>query len=100
MKSFAILGATALSMASMASAFVSPIHPIGTDSWTPGKNVTISWQDDNTAPKLSTNPIFDIFLMTGGDQSQLELATIASDVNGGKTLSIEYTVPYVSPPGQ
>ncbi|KAF9585592.1 hypothetical protein BGW38_001645 [Lunasporangiospora selenospora] len=62
--------------------------------------VTISWTDDHSSPLLSTKPVFDIFLMTGADDHQIKLATIASNVKGGSVSSVKYLVPYVAPPGQ
>ncbi|KAF9538963.1 hypothetical protein EC957_005999 [Mortierella hygrophila] len=81
-------------------AFVYPITPISNTVWKPEQDVTISWSDDKHAPLLSSNPIFDIFLMTGADDKQKKLATIASNVDGGTTTSVKYHVPHVSPPGQ
>ncbi|KAF9094313.1 hypothetical protein BGX29_009542 [Mortierella sp. GBA35] len=38
--------------------------------------------------------------MTGADDKQTKLTTIATNVKGGITNSIKYLVPHVSPPGQ
>ncbi|KAI1316636.1 hypothetical protein EDD11_009671 [Mortierella claussenii] len=92
----AVLGATA----SFASAFVNPLEPWGASVWVPGTQVNITWDDDKVAPLLSTNPVVDIFLNTGGDQTNLKIATVATGVNVGKTNSYLYTVPNVSPPGK
>ncbi|KAF9174521.1 hypothetical protein BGX21_002384 [Mortierella sp. AD011] len=92
----AILSATA----SLAAAFVNPTDPWGETKWVPGTTVNITWNDDNNAPLLSTNPIVDIFLNSGGDQSNIQMATIATGVDAGKTSSVTYTVPNVSPPGK
>ncbi|KAF9150154.1 hypothetical protein BG015_008031, partial [Linnemannia schmuckeri] len=81
-------------------AFVYPDTPIGNTVWKPDSNVTISWSAAHNDPLLSSKPIFDIFLMTGADDNQEKLATIASNVNGGTTTSVKYHVPNVSPPGQ
>ncbi|KAG0292194.1 hypothetical protein BGZ96_004428 [Linnemannia gamsii] len=81
-------------------AFVYPNTPIGDTVWKPNSNVTISWRDDKQPPLLSSKPVFDIFLMTGADDKQKKLATIASNVNGGTTTSVKYQVPNVNPPGQ
>ncbi|CAO3567114.1 unnamed protein product [Mortierella alpina] len=85
---------------SIARGFVYPETPVGDTVWRPDSNVTISWSDDKVAPTLSSKPVFDVFLMTGADDHQEKLATIASDVKGGTTKSISYIVPHVSPPGQ
>ncbi|KAF9203557.1 hypothetical protein BGZ49_006292 [Haplosporangium sp. Z 27] len=91
-----ILSATA----SLAAAFVNPVDPWGSTLWKPNTNVNISWTDDGTAPKLTTDPVVDIYLNTGGDQSNIKLATIATGVDAGKTSSVSYLVPNVSPPGK
>ncbi|KAG0348843.1 hypothetical protein BG004_003990 [Podila humilis] len=84
----------------LVSAFVYPSAPIGATVWKPESTVTISWTEDKVAPLLSSNPVFDIFLMTGADDRQIKLAKIASNVKGGTTNSVKYVVPHVSPPGQ
>src|SRR5690242_1611933 len=95
------LTATLLShLPTPSDAFVYPNTPIGNTVWKPEQNVTISWRDDKQAPLLSSKPIFDIFLMTGADDKQKKLATIATNVNGGTTTSVKYHVPHVNPPGQ
>ncbi|KAG0045808.1 hypothetical protein BGZ83_008976 [Gryganskiella cystojenkinii] len=93
--SFAVLGA----VASIASAFVSPSEPIGSTIWKPNTQVTISWTDDGVSPKLTTNPVFDIFFMTGSNDVQIKLSTIATGFKGGANTTINWTVPSVSPPG-
>ncbi|KAG0206124.1 hypothetical protein BGX28_002377 [Mortierella sp. GBA30] len=80
--------------------FVYPESPVGDTVWNPDTAVTISWSDDKQTPSLSTKPVFDIFLMTGADDHQTKLATIATNVKGGTTKSISYLVPHVSPPGK
>ncbi|KAF9124011.1 hypothetical protein BGX30_001145 [Mortierella sp. GBA39] len=98
---FLTLTATLLShLPTPSDAFVYPNTPIGNTVWKPEQDVTISWSDDKHAPLLSSNPIFDIFLMTGADDKQKKLATIASNVDGGTTTSVKYHVPHVNPPGQ
>ncbi|KAF9109153.1 hypothetical protein BGX27_007947 [Mortierella sp. AM989] len=87
-------------LSSTADAFVYPATPVGATVWRPNSNVTITWTDDNTAPTLASKPVFDIFLMTGADDHQIKLETIATNVKGGATDSVNYKVPYVSPPGQ
>ncbi|KAH7029983.1 hypothetical protein BKA57DRAFT_541370 [Linnemannia elongata] len=95
------LTATLLShLPTPSDAFVYPNTPIGNTVWKPEQNVTISWRDDKQAPLLSSKPVFDIFLMTGADDKQKKLATIATNVNGGTTTSVKYHVPHVNPPGQ
>ncbi|KAG9061115.1 hypothetical protein KI688_007744 [Linnemannia hyalina] len=95
------LTATLLShLPTPSDAFVYPKTPISNTVWKPEQDVTISWHDDKHAPLLSSSPIFDIFLMTGADDKQKKLATIASNVDGGTTTSVKYHVPHVSPPGQ
>ncbi|KAF9409559.1 hypothetical protein BGZ76_005670 [Entomortierella beljakovae] len=86
--------------ASLAAAFVNPTEPWGESKWVPGTNVTITWIDDGTEPKLSTNPIVDIFLNSGGDQTNVKIGTVATGINAGTTSSFVYTVPYVDPPGK
>ncbi|KAF8939910.1 hypothetical protein BGZ47_007941 [Haplosporangium gracile] len=81
-------------------AFVYPHTPIGNTVWKPDSDVTISWSENNLAPLLSSSPIFDIFLMTGADDKQKKLDTIATNVDGGTTTSVRYHVPHVNPPGQ
>ncbi|KAK3830720.1 MAG: hypothetical protein J3R72DRAFT_455554 [Linnemannia gamsii] len=88
------------SFISTATAFVYPNTPVGDTVWKPNSNVTISWRDDKQVPLLSSKPVFDIFLMTGADDKQKKLATIATNVNGGTTNSVKYHVPNVNPPGQ
>ncbi|KAG0044584.1 hypothetical protein BGZ83_010186 [Gryganskiella cystojenkinii] len=82
--------------------FVYPETPVGATVWKPNTDVTISWSDDKTPPLLSTKPVFDIFLMTGADDHQKKLATIATNVKAGPggVSSVKYRVPNVSPPGQ
>ncbi|KAF9923329.1 hypothetical protein FBU30_006626 [Linnemannia zychae] len=96
------LASTALLITCLISvqAFVYPDSPIGNTVWKPNTNVTISWRDDKQAPLLSSKPVFDIFLMTGADDKQKKLATIATNVKGGTTTSVKYLVPNVDPPGQ
>ncbi|KAF9905489.1 hypothetical protein EC991_001598 [Linnemannia zychae] len=100
MKTATVLLLTASSLLSTATAFVYPNTPIGNTVWKPDSNVTISWRDDKQAPLLTSKPVFDIFLMTGADDKQKKLATIATNVNGGTTNSVKYHVPHVNPPGQ
>ncbi|KAF9203691.1 hypothetical protein BGZ59_001484 [Podila verticillata] len=82
--------------------FVYPETPFGATVWKPNTEVTISWSDDKVPPLLSTKPVFDIFLMTGADDHQKKLATIATNVQAGPggVSSVKYHVPNVSPPGQ
>ncbi|KAF9353604.1 hypothetical protein BGX26_008633 [Mortierella sp. AD094] len=87
-------------LSSIANAFVYPATPVGATVWKPNSNVTITWTEDNIAPTLSSRPVFDIFLMTDADDRQIKLETIAADVKGGAVNSVNYKVPYVSPPGQ
>ncbi|KAF9185046.1 hypothetical protein BGZ51_002988 [Haplosporangium sp. Z 767] len=97
---FASLFYTLSAFTSLVHGFVYPSSPITETVWKPNTNVTISWTDDTQAPRLSSKPVFDIFLMTGSDDEQIKLATIATDVEGGSTTSISYLVPHVSPPGR
>ncbi|KAK3828129.1 MAG: hypothetical protein J3Q66DRAFT_409376 [Benniella sp.] len=91
---------SSLYLPSLAHGFVYPATPVGATIWKPNTEVTISWSDDKQPPLLSSKPVFDIFLMTGADDNQVKLATIATDVSGDATQSVKYQVPYVSPPGQ
>ncbi|KAF9908348.1 hypothetical protein EC991_009900 [Linnemannia zychae] len=89
------------SLVSMATAFVNPIDPWGETKWVPGSKVTIMWDDKNPeGPALSTNPIVDVFLMTGSDQQMVKLATIAEKVNANTQRNVTYTVPTVAPIGK
>ena len=96
---FAILSSLS-ALSTLVEAFIYPSNPVGATVWKPNTNVTIIWSEDKLAPLLSSNPVFDIFLMTGSDDHQMKLATIAADVKGGTTNSVKYQVPYISPPGQ
>ncbi|KAF9430275.1 hypothetical protein BGZ76_000896 [Entomortierella beljakovae] len=87
-------------LTSIANAFVYPATPVGNTVWKPNSTVNITWSDDKSAPLLSSKPVFDIFLMTGADDRQIKLQTIATNVKGGSTNSVTYKVPHVSPPGQ
>ncbi|KFH70766.1 hypothetical protein MVEG_03614 [Podila verticillata NRRL 6337] len=103
MKFAAALSVGILSLSSLdlfANAFVYPSTPVGATVWKPDSTVTIAWTDDKQAPRLESEPVFDIFLMTGSDDHQTKLATIATNVKGGITNSVKYVVPHVSPPGQ
>lgn len=103
MKFATALSISVLSLSSLdlfASAFVYPSTPVGATVWKPDSTVSISWSDDKEAPLLASKPVFDIFLMTGSDDHQIKLATIATNVKGGVTNSVKYVVPHVSPPGQ
>ncbi|KAG0041038.1 hypothetical protein BGZ82_000017 [Podila clonocystis] len=73
-----------------ASAFVYPSSPVGATVWKPDSTVTIAWSDDKQDPSLASKPVFDIFLMTGSDDHQTKLATIATNVKGGITNSVKY----------
>ncbi|KAG0034748.1 hypothetical protein BGZ81_003446 [Podila clonocystis] len=73
-----------------ASAFVYPSSPVGATVWKPDSTVTIAWSDDKQVPSLASKPVFDIFLMTGSDDNQTKLATIATNVKGGITNSVKY----------
>ncbi|KAG0215912.1 hypothetical protein B0O80DRAFT_23296 [Mortierella sp. GBAus27b] len=86
-------------LSSLVHGFVYPSTPIGATVWKPNTNATISWSDDKQQPLLPSS-VFDVFLMTGADDHQIKLATIATNVRGDTTQSITYQVPYVSPPGQ
>ncbi|KAF9147802.1 hypothetical protein BG015_010506 [Linnemannia schmuckeri] len=89
------------SLISYATAYVNPIDPWGETKWVPGSKVTIQWDDKNPEPPaLSTNPIVDIFLMTGSDQVMVKLATIAEKVNANAIRNVTYTVPTVDPIGK
>ncbi|KAF9131436.1 hypothetical protein BGW39_001816 [Mortierella sp. 14UC] len=88
-------------MVSMATAFVNPIDPWGETKWVPGSKVTIMWDDKNPeGPALSTNPMVDIFLMTGSDQQMVKLATIAEKINANTIRNVTYVVPTVAPIGK
>ncbi|KAF9206490.1 hypothetical protein BGZ49_002358 [Haplosporangium sp. Z 27] len=87
-------------LSTIADAFVYPSTPVTETVWRPNSNAVISWTDDKTYPSLALNPIFDIFLMTGADDHQVKLETIATNVRGAVTRTINYKVPYVSPPGR
>ncbi|KAG0255966.1 hypothetical protein BG011_004835 [Mortierella polycephala] len=97
---FVSLFSTLSAFTSLTHGFVYPSTPITDTVWKPNTNVTISWTDDMQAPRLSSKPVFDIFLMTGSDDKQTKLATIAKGVKGGSTTSVDYLVPHVSPPGR
>ncbi|KAF8942559.1 hypothetical protein BGZ47_006353 [Haplosporangium gracile] len=89
------------SLVSYAAAFVNPIDPWGETKWVPGSKVTIQWDDKNPdAPALSTNPIVDIFLMTGSDQVMVKLEPIAEKINANTIRNVTYTVPTVDPIGK
>ncbi|KAG0280888.1 hypothetical protein BGZ95_008185 [Linnemannia exigua] len=88
-------------MVSMATAFVNPIDPWGDSKWVPGSKVTIMWDDKNPeGPALATNPLVDIFLMTGSDQQMVKLATIAEKLNANTNRNVTYIVPTVAPIGK
>ncbi|KAK3846380.1 MAG: hypothetical protein J3R72DRAFT_433685 [Linnemannia gamsii] len=88
-------------MVSMATAYVNPIEPWGDSKWVPGTKALIQWNDENKeGPALSTNPIVDIFLMTGSDQQMVKLATIAEKINANTIRNYTYTVPTVAPIGK
>ncbi|KAF9090649.1 hypothetical protein BGX29_009183 [Mortierella sp. GBA35] len=88
-------------MVSMATAFVNPVDPWGDSKWVPGSKAIIAWDDKNPeGPALSTNPMVDIFLMTGSDQQMVKLATIAEKVNANEVRNVTYTVPTVDPIGK
>ncbi|KAG0043851.1 hypothetical protein BGZ89_006290 [Linnemannia elongata] len=89
------------SLISYATAYVNPIDPWGETKWIPGSKVTIMWDDANKeGPALSTNPIVDVFLMTGSDQVMVKLDTIASQINANTMRNVSYTVPTVDPIGK
>lgn len=89
------------SLISYATAYVNPIDPWGETKWIPGSKVTIMWDDANKeGPALSTNPIVDVFLMTGSDQVMVKLDTIASKINANTMRNVTYTVPTVDPIGK
>ncbi|KAG0327837.1 hypothetical protein BGZ99_006791 [Dissophora globulifera] len=92
--------ASAAALAALAEGFIYPTNPIGSTVWEPNTTMTISWAEDKHEPLLADEPIFDIFLMTGADDHQIKLASIAPNVKGGSMNSVKYRVPYVSPPGQ
>ncbi|KAG0303891.1 hypothetical protein BGZ98_006175 [Dissophora globulifera] len=92
--------ASAAALAALAEGFIYPTNPIGSTVWEPNTTMTISWAEDKHEPLLADEPIFDIFLMTGADDRQIKLASIAPNVKGGSMNSVKYRVPYVSPPGQ
>ncbi|GJJ74927.1 hypothetical protein EMPS_07285 [Entomortierella parvispora] len=95
--SLAVLGA----FASIASAFVSPTAPIGETIWKPNTQATITWVDDGKIePFLNTTPVFDVSFMTGSNMKMTKLSTIATNVTGNVTWSLNWIVPNVSPPGQ
>ncbi|KAF8924549.1 hypothetical protein EDD21DRAFT_447337 [Dissophora ornata] len=96
---FAILSSLS-ALSALVEGFVYPSSPVGATVWKPNTTVNITWFEDKQAPLLTSNPVFDIFLMTGSDDHQTKLATIASDVKGGTINSMTYQVPNVSPPGQ
>lgn len=99
MKFFTTVAALGAMTASV-SAFVYPSVPTSISTYKPNDIMNISWADDNKAPLLSSGPIFDIYFMTGSNTVQTKLATVAENVDGSKTSSVTYKVPYVSPPGQ
>ncbi|CAO3566753.1 unnamed protein product [Mortierella alpina] len=92
----AVLGA----LASSVTAFVNPTDPWSTSVWKPNTQVTIQWTEDTKAPSLKTNPLVNIFFMTGSDLVQTELAPVAKDYDAFTNKSIVWTVPVVDPPGQ
>ncbi|KAF9124899.1 hypothetical protein BGX30_000705 [Mortierella sp. GBA39] len=89
------------SVISYATAYVNPTNPWGDSKWIPGTKATIQWDDANPdGPALSTNPIVDVFLMTGSDQVMVKLDTIASKINANTIRNLTYTVPTVDPIGK
>ncbi|KAF9289708.1 hypothetical protein BGZ68_008790 [Mortierella alpina] len=93
----AVLGA----IASSVTAFVNPTDPWSTSVWKPNTKVTILWTDDpKTTPSLKTNPLVNIYFMTGSDLVQTQLAVVAENYNALTNTSIVYDVPVVDPPGQ
>ncbi|KAF8990243.1 hypothetical protein BGZ52_000309, partial [Haplosporangium bisporale] len=92
--------ATLGAMAASVSAFVYPSEPLAASIYKPNDIMNISWTDDKNPPLLSSAPIFNIYFMTGSNLAQTKLATVAENVDGSKTSSVTYKVPYVSPPGQ
>ncbi|KAF9948223.1 hypothetical protein BGZ70_002309 [Mortierella alpina] len=92
----AVLGA----LASSVTAFVNPTDPWSTSIWKPNTKVTIQWTEDAKAPSLKTNPLVNIYFMTGSDLVQTQLAVVAENYNALTNSSIVYDVPVVDPPGQ
>ncbi|KAF9544833.1 hypothetical protein EC957_011654 [Mortierella hygrophila] len=93
--------AIAGSLISYATAYVNPINPWGDSKWIPGSKAIIEWDDANPdGPALSTNPIVDVFLMTGSDQVMVKLDTIATKINANTIRNLTYTVPTVDPIGK
>ncbi|KAG0288308.1 hypothetical protein BGZ96_007886 [Linnemannia gamsii] len=89
------------SLVSIATAYVNPTEPWGETKWIPGSKGLIQWDDLNKdGPDLATNPMVDVFLMTGSDQVMVQLDVIATKVNAGQLRNLTYTVPTVDPIGK
>ncbi|KAI8085139.1 Ser-Thr-rich glycosyl-phosphatidyl-inositol-anchored membrane family-domain-containing protein [Halteromyces radiatus] len=84
-------------MTMMVNANMSPSNPEPGTVWTVGKEYEITWEEDNTEPPMNaTWKTFRIDLMTGEDNDQVLLTTIAENVKGN-AMTYKYTAPDVTP---
>ncbi|GAB5592548.1 hypothetical protein Unana1_07448 [Umbelopsis nana] len=83
----------------LVAANVLPSEPSPGTVWTPGKEHTIEWSVDSSAPTVNedwTN--FTIDFMTGDNNKQVKLTTVATGVDARTADNYKWKVPFVDIP--
>ncbi|KAL1748290.1 hypothetical protein HDZ31DRAFT_29994 [Schizophyllum fasciatum] len=80
-----------LSLASAALANVYVTSPTASSTFTAGKSVTISWQDDGQKPSLEDFGPAKVSIYAGNSIQQTSLQTISESTDVSKLGSIEFT---------
>jgi len=76
---------------SQVSATIFVTDPVGSTTCTAGEVCTVVWDDDGTAPLLSTIGTCSIDLCTGGQQQQTCLQNISPSTNVSQILNATFT---------
>jgi len=94
----AILTLAALAQSALATIYVTA--PVATTTYQGGGTGVITWEDDGTAPSLSTIGTASVGIYAGNSQQQTLLQEIIGSVNVATTASIQFTIdPTIGPDG-
>ncbi|KAL0075776.1 hypothetical protein J3Q64DRAFT_1774010 [Phycomyces blakesleeanus] len=92
------IGAALLAFCVVTNASLAPSVPEPGTVWQAGKEYEIIWEEDNIKPSISQAwTDFRIDLMTGDNDDQIVLDTIASNMSGVDSMSYKWVVPDVEP---
>ncbi|ETW77355.1 hypothetical protein HETIRDRAFT_147901 [Heterobasidion irregulare TC 32-1] len=74
-----------------AFATVFTTSPVASTSWAAGQPVTVSWQDDGSAPTLASFGAASVGIYAGSVQQQTLLQLIVASVDVSTTSSVQFT---------